>query len=207
MRAADGEFVITPEVTILLPEDAREPAVRLARLLAAELSGRYWHAIATEQVARIPGGRPFILMGTPADPLVRDYCAAHGVKITGASPGPEGYVLSVTPQAVVIAGSDDAGAFYGLQTLRQLITPGNHGPRIGAVLIRDWPYTRFRGIKLYLPGREHLAFFKRFVADYMALYKYSKLIIEMNAGMRLDRHPEVNAGWLDFARHETAPPE
>ncbi|MDO8541318.1 MAG: family 20 glycosylhydrolase [Opitutaceae bacterium] len=34
----------------------------------------------------------------------------------------------------------------------------------------------------------------------MALHKYNQLIVEMNAAMRLDRHPELNAGWTEFAR-------
>jgi hypothetical protein len=33
----------------------------------------------------------------------------------------------------------------------------------------------------------------------MALYKYNKVIIEVNC-MRLDRHPEVNAGWIEFSK-------
>jgi hypothetical protein len=34
----------------------------------------------------------------------------------------------------------------------------------------------------------------------MALYKFNTLIMEMNACMRLDRHPELNAGWVKFSR-------
>ena len=34
----------------------------------------------------------------------------------------------------------------------------------------------------------------------MALYKFNKLIIEFNC-MRLDKHPEINAGWIDFAKY------
>ena len=68
------------------------------------------------------------------------------------------------------------------------------------VRIRDWPDKPFRGVKLYLPGRNNIPFFKRFVRDFMALYKYNTLIMEMNAGMRLDSHPELNSGWLEFAR-------
>jgi len=50
-----------------------------------------------------------------------------------------------------------------------------------------------------VPGSENIAFFKRFLRDFMALYKFNKVIIELNC-MRLDRHPEVNAGWVEFAR-------
>jgi len=107
--------------------------------------------------------------------------------------------LSVTSNEVVIAGSDERGAFYGLQSLRQLVESDSTGVHVPGVQIRDWPYSKFRGIKLYLPGRDHVGFFKRFVRDYMALYKYNRLIIEMNGAMRLDRHPEINSGWLDFA--------
>lgn len=47
----------------------------------------------------------------------------------------------------------------------------------------------FRGIKLFLPGRDHLAFFRRFITDFIGLYKFNNLMIEVNAGMRLERHP------------------
>ena len=66
--------------------------------------------------------------------------------------------------------------------------------------MRDWPAKPFRGIKLYLPGHENIAYFKRFVRDFMALYKYNRVIVELNGAMRLDRHPEVNAGWLELHR-------
>jgi hypothetical protein len=144
--------------------------------------------------------RRFILMGAITNPLVKAYCAAHQIPVSASIPGSEGYWLNVTPDAVVIAGSDAAGAFYGLQSVRQLIESGDEGLQIPGVRVRDWPYSRFRGIKLYLPGRDNIGFFKRFVRDYMALYKYNKLIIEMNAAMRLERHPELNAGALDMAR-------
>ena len=34
----------------------------------------------------------------------------------------------------------------------------------------------------------------------MALYKYNTLIMEMNASMRFQRHPELNSGWVKFSR-------
>jgi hypothetical protein len=64
--------------------------------------------------------------------------------------------------------------------------------------VRDWPNLPFRGIRLYVPGPDNVAYFKRFLRDFMALYKFNKVIVEVNC-MRLDRHPEVNAGWIEFA--------
>jgi hypothetical protein len=61
-----------------------------------------------------------------------------------------------------------------------------------------------RSIKLYLPGHEDVAFFKRFVRDFMVLYKYNRVIMEPNAAMRLDRHPEQNVGWWELHRDPDA---
>ena len=72
--------------------------------------------------------------------------------------------------------------------------------QIRGVHIRDWPEKQFRGIYLYLPGRDNIPYFKRFIRDYMALYKYNTLIMEMGASMRLDSHPELNSGWLELVR-------
>jgi len=56
------------------------------------------------------------------------------------------------------------------------------------VKVKDWPAFPFRAIRLYVPGPENFAFFRRFMRDFMALYKYNKVIIEFNC-MRLDKHP------------------
>jgi hypothetical protein len=151
-------------------------------------------------VAKPEGAKRAIVMGSLANPLVRVYCAKAGVSVTPDNPGPEGYVLRVGPGLVLIAGSDERGAFYGLQSLRQLARQARGQLRFRGVNARDWPDKPFRGIKLYLPGRANIPFFKRFIRDFMALYKFNTLIMEMNAGMRLDRHPELNSLGLEFAR-------
>ena len=115
-------------------------------------------------------------------------------------PGPEGYILQTSRNIVLVAGSDDRGAFYGLQSLRQLARREQDQLRFKGVNVRDWPAKPFRGIKLYIPGRNNIPFFKRFIRDFMALYKYNTLIMEMNASMRFDRHPELNTGWVKFAQ-------
>src|SRR5678815_795152 len=70
---------------------------------------------------------------------------------------------------------DDAGAFFGLQSLRQLIDAGE-GKKIQGIKVLDWPSFPFRAIKVYVPGPDNIAFFKRFLRDFMALYKYNKAV-------------------------------
>ncbi len=199
METLAEEFPVAEGTTILLPEHPAANDLKLARFLVAELSDRYQIALRVRRAARLPADGPVIVMGSIGNRLVQQYCRENGLDVDAATPGPEGYVLHVDASRIVIAGSDERGAFYGLQSLRQLIYRTADGVRVHGVRIRDWPHKKFRGIRLYLPGRENLTFFRRFLRNFMALYKYNKVIIEVNAAMRLDRHPELNAGWIEFA--------
>jgi hypothetical protein len=203
MEVLDTRFPLDGQAVIVLPPMASENDSFLARFLVAELADRYGIALKAERLATLPPDRRAILMGSIANPLVKEYCLQHQIDVTNQQPGPEGYVLQVSENLVVIAGSDEAGAFYGLQSLRQLIEKSSAGVGIDGARIRDWPYKPFRGIKLYLPGHQNIPFFKRFVRNFMALYKYNTLLMEMSGAMRLDRHPEINAGWEEFGRDLT----
>jgi hexosaminidase len=190
-----GEALVLDEsVRILLPVEASRQDAALARMLTAELSDRYGIAVSTRRVSAIPPSGRFIVMGAAANPLVKPLAAARPVT------SPEGYALKVDARTAVVAGAGDAGAFYGMQSLRQLIDKRDGKLTVRAATVRDWPHKPFRGIKMYLPGHNNIAFFKRFVRDFMALYKFNKLLLELNAAMRLDRHPELNAGWLELGR-------
>jgi hexosaminidase len=188
---------LTESVPILLPQQPSAEDRFLARLVAAELSDRYGMPLRAKQVDALPENTAFLLIGSAANPLIAQYCRRHGAP----PPQAEGYLLDTTAGAAVVAGRDEAGAFYGWQSLRQLIARGAAGPRIEGARIRDWPLMPFRGIKLYLPGRENIGYFRSFVRDVMALYKYNTMILEMNAGMRFDRHPELNAGWIELGKN------
>jgi hypothetical protein len=198
MEITGETFVLDETMTILIPEEKSDKDLFLARFLVRELSDKYGIAVNIESGSHIPVDRKVVVMGSINNPLIKQFSKENQLDIDEKSPGSEGYILHVSSNTVVVAGWDDPGAFYGLQSLRQLIDNEN-GKRIQGMLVRDWPNLPFRGIRLYVPGPENVAFFKRFLRDFMALYKYNKVIIELNC-MRLDNHPEVNAGWIEFAK-------
>ena len=193
-------FALDNRVTIAVPAFPSEQDLLLARTLTDELGDRFGLHLKTARVASLDAGRRMIVLGSVSNPLVAAYCAGHALKVSSRDPGPEGYILRTDASLVLVAGSDDRGAFYGLQSLRQLVVREESGLRLQGVQIRDWPAKPFRGLKLYLPGRNNIPFFKRFIRDFMALYKYNTLIMEMNASMRFERHPELNSGRVKFSR-------
>ncbi|HVB29703.1 MAG TPA: glycoside hydrolase family 20 zincin-like fold domain-containing protein [Terriglobia bacterium] len=200
LTESPGSFYLTEETVIILPSAASENDLRLSRFLVDELSDRYGVQPRVRQESVLPEGNRFILMGSISNPLVREYCRRRRPDVSAQNPGPEGYFLQVSDQAVVVAGCDDRGAFYGLQSLRQLIHRREGNLQIQGVQVRDWPDKPFRGIYLYVPGRGNIPFFKRFIRDFAAQYKFNTVVMEMNGCMRLDGHPELNEGWMEFAR-------
>lgn len=195
-----GSFVLDQRVTIAVPAFPSEQDLFLAKTLTDELGDRWGLHLKTERVASLDAGRRMIVLGSVSNPLIAAYCAGHALRASSRDPGPEGYILRTEANLALVAGSDDRGAFYGLQSLRQLVVKDESGLHLRGVQIRDWPSKPFRGLKLYLPGRNNIPFFKRFIRDFMALYKYNTLIMEMNASMRFERHPELNSGWVKFSR-------
>jgi hypothetical protein len=197
MKVTGSDFSVTEGMPILVPDPPQPADLTLARALVAEVADRYGLALRIERVRSLPK-RPFFLIGAVSNSLVRQYCSAYGVD---PPKNAEGYALRSGPAAVVVAGRDGAGAFYGMQSLRQLLAKQDGRLSVRGANVDDWSHVAFRAIRLYLPGHENIAFFKRFLRDFMALYKFNKVVMEMNASMRLDTHPELNAGWIDFARN------
>lgn len=123
VQERQGRFALRAPLVIALPVGAKEADRFAAQLLQEEI------ASATRVKARLG----------PA-------AAAAGVilRLQGAPEqvGEEGYLLDVTPSGIRLAARTSAGLFYGVQTLRQLITPRG----VPAVRITDWPAMRWRGL-------------------------------------------------------------
>lgn len=198
ISATPKNFLLDRRVSIAVPLNASKEDLFLARSLAHELGDRFDLHLKLTRIASIDNATRIILMGSIQNPLVRQYCTRFNSDWDNQLP--EGYILETGGNVLLVAGSDDRGAFYGLQSLRQLAFKKDNQAQVRGVKIRDWPDKQFRGIYLFLPGRGNISYFKRFIRDYMALYKYNTLIMEMGSSMRLDSHPELNSGWIEFAR-------
>jgi hyaluronoglucosaminidase len=155
--AADG----VGESTTAAVRDALEAAgARDVKVTAAAVSGAAPGAPAALTVR----------IATVDDDTAASQLAAAGIDVPGDLPA-EGYALAAYSRDdgsadVVLAGADDAGAFYAAQTLRQLMGDGT----IAAVGVVDRPAMRHRGAIEGFYGSpwthaerlEQLAFYGRF---------------------------------------------
>lgn len=180
MSLLDQDFVLKADAFIAVSIEPSAEQLHLAALLRNELAD--WHGLNLKirHVQQIGANE-----------------RAIAVKFGDSGPA-ESYRLTVYPNAAVITGSDFRGALYGFQSLRQLIKTKQGLLVLQGVEIEDAPAKPFRGLKLYLPGRANIPFFKRLISDFMLAQKYNTLIMELNAGMRLESHPELNSGWLEL---------
>lgn len=188
-RADDGEFSLTEATVIRVGDPARLAGT--ARWLQSAL--------------RPPTGLPLPAedcTGTVAEPQEGRRASAIRLSLN-AELGPEAYELDVTPSGVRIVGGDEAGVFYGCQTLFQLLPPAvyrhafAHETRwsVPAVHVADAPRFRWRGTMLdvarhFQPKREVLRFI-----DLMAAHRLNTLHLHLteDQGWRIEilRYPKL----------------
>ena len=109
----------------------------------------------------------------------------------------EGYVLSVTPQGVTVAGKTARGVFYGLQTLRKSLPVANNLTEVmlPAVVIKDAPRFGYRGGMLDC-GRHFFSidFVKKFI-DLLALHNMNvfhwHLTEDQGWRIEIKKYPEL----------------
>ena len=76
-----------------------------------------------------------VIIGERGDKAVEKYAAQIPNKV-------EGYYISVAKTQVVIAGNDEAGTYYGVQTFLQMASQ----PEVMAAQVKDWPDVLERGV-------------------------------------------------------------
>lgn len=126
------------------------------------------------------------------------------------------YRLKITPSKVTIVSASNAGVFYAVETIRQLlpvsIEEGKAASRLSlpALMISDQPDYSWRG--MHLDVSRHffsIAYLRKFI-DRMALYKMNKLHLHLtdDQGWRIEikKYPKLteNGAWRTFDKNDTA---
>lgn len=123
----------------------------------------------------------------------------HGdiVRRTEAGGAAESYRIRVDAASAEIVGADEAGLFYGEQTLAQLIEQDAEGRFLPAVEIEDAPRFAYRGVMLDIARHFHGTRTIKALIDRAASLKLNKLHLHLSDDqgwrIQIDSHPELTA--------------
>jgi hexosaminidase len=183
MEIRQGAFTFGPKTSIVVQPGTRRVGEYLAGLM------------------KTPTG--FALPIREASPADEPADAVVLRVVSGKGPlGPEGYELTVSGGSVLVEAAAEAGAFYGVQTLRQLLPAAveSENPTTGVawtvpcVYVVDKPRYAWRGLMLD-PGHNFLTkeVTKRYI-DAMACYKMNRLhwhLTDMGWAIEIKKYPEL----------------
>lgn len=148
--------VMALAVSFTEPRAADSPAIVPMPQHIAYATGEGAVLSAGSRIA-VPGGAK--ALRSVAELFVRDICREHGLRLKVSGISESGIVLGIDPALraeaysldigqgrVAVTGGSPSGLFYGLQSLRQLIS--QYGMRLPAVHVEDEPCFAYRGAML-----------------------------------------------------------
>ena len=111
--------------------------------------------------------------------------------IVGKCRNASGYNLAITHEGVTIEAGSAAGAFWGVQTLRQIVVQSRRA-LIPLLDIKDWPIFETRGLSYdvtrgRVPKTERL----KELAEKLSHYKVNHLQLYLEHTFRFRGHPEI----------------
>lgn len=177
-------YAVVPRPSVLTPKSGRFTITFKTAIQASPAFRRVAHRFARDLAN--PTGLDLTV--TPSGPRPTGIAIRQ---VPGL--GEEAYRLDVTPAGIVVEASEEAGAFYALETVKQLMPPavyrsapvGATAWTVPAVHIEDAPRFRWRGAHLDA-GRHFMP--KEFVKKYIDLLARHK----MN---RFHWHLTEDQGW------------
>ncbi len=131
---------------------------------------------------------------------VQDVVSPAAVRITRskAIKGTEAYRLTISPDGIEILASADAGVYYGVQTLRDLLRI--HGRKLPAAVIDDSPQFVRRGIYHDCSrGKVPTVQTVKDLVDRLAHWKLNELQLYIENVFKFAKHPLVGRGYSPFS--------
>lgn len=175
---AEGDYLVTEKTRIIVVDEMWNPAERFAE----------------DMMAHFGSERPMRLTkhGNKGIKVRTDSCIAA-----------EGYEMTVSCDGILIIGGDEAGVYYGLQTLRQILVT-NEG-RVPYGFIADEPSFSYRGAHLDVARHFFSVEDVKTYIDILAAHKLNRLHWHLtdDQGWRIEikAYPELTE--LGSMRKET----
>jgi hexosaminidase len=188
LKAHPGKHPITDKRLILInspdPQTLLFTATRVQSALRKNL-GVLWEVVASPAVPQENIGLTLYL---------GDETISHD----------QGYTLDIAPEKIKLSANSEAGVFYGVSTLIQIIN--QHGPDSGALpclTISDWPDYAIRGVMLDV-SRDKVPTMETVfdLVDRLAGWKINQFQLYIEHTFAYHQHPEVWAKASPFTGQE-----
>ncbi len=191
VQFTDGDFPVTAETSIVLPDQPTDDDRFAVQCLTDELRDIYGITPRVVTPADVETGKGIIVIGEPS----RNSLLGKMCKDTDTQPPAqaEGYALRSCPQFVLVAGTDTNGTFYGVQTLIQLLKPTVAGASIQGAVVTDWPTMKIRGAHVFV-GNESRPFLEKMIHRIFARHKMNYLCIQADY-TKWDTSPGIWLPW------------
>ncbi|MDH7602544.1 MAG: glycoside hydrolase family 20 zincin-like fold domain-containing protein [Armatimonadota bacterium] len=195
VRVGVEPFVLSPATKIIIDSDAVEQdlwAVEELNDAIEQLGGKRLETVHAFAVSKDPSAvRDAIILGeTSRNEVLQAVCQAENVWQPSSPWGTGAYVVDVTPSRVVLWGETRVETFYAVQTLKQLIRAAENGSlEVPAVVVRDYPRFRFRGVHL-LAAKDGLQYIGKLIERVLAPFKVNHIVLQMDK-VAWTTHPEV----------------
>jgi hexosaminidase len=177
-----------PRQLTLFDETCRLPAAALLAVDSAEPQAAWFTATQLQQALQTHAGVQLEIVAGTAVPLA-DVGATLSIVPQGVD-HPEGYEITVTPQRIHVVAATAAGAFYAVQTLKQIVQ--QHGRDLPALRCRDWPDFGRRGFMLDV-SRDKVPTMATLyeLVDLLAAWKINQLQLYTEHTFAYRHHPNV----------------
>ncbi len=155
----------------------------LGKALLEELSVESGNAQGQKQAADVI----FRPMAAGAEALVREVLERAYVE------NEEGYVIDIDDTITVYADTERA-KLYAVMALRDAWEDG-----LKKAVTYSYPVVSHRSVRVYLPAKKNLPYFKTFI-DLMAHLGYNSILLEIGGALEYKRHPEINETWAAYCQ-------
>ena len=175
-----------PVLELRLSAKSRDP---LEKMLTDELQRA---GFPLPKVVAVDSGQPMLTLAKPGAKLPEPTPPNEAGE--GKSDPGEAYAISVTPDGIVCRGNAEAGLFYAVQTLRQLIRANvDTNGRIPCLAIEDWPSMKYRCFQddLTRGPSPHLELLL-FESDLGAQLKQNMFTYYMEDQFEFKKHPKLS---------------
>lgn len=188
LTATNDKFLFSDRISVYISEDASNETIFSAEQLIAALRNAFPVEVhLTHKIRKAD----IVLSLNGKDKIIRKIAGSDKLELPEEARS-EGYIVKVTSENIIVIAETEAGLFYGVQTLKQLIRSNKDVKELTGIHIVDWPSMRYRGwMDDISRGPIPTVDFLKECIRKMAEYKQNYFTLYTEHVFRLKNYPDI----------------